>query len=101
MVHLRRRASVFAGFLTRHGGLGWGRSVLVAAALVPLDGAFAQQETMRPGQAFVTRFSGVTAGPGGAIVIDPRGTVGQIIHLRHPASRPKAPHWLTSPSACR
>ena len=97
MVHLGRRASVFAGFLTRHVGLGWGRSVLVAAALVPLDGAFAQQEPMRPGEAFVTRFSGVTAGPGGAIVIDPRGTVGSIIDLRAPSQPPQGQHWIDEP----
>ena len=40
------------------------RSALMAVALFPLTPAMAQDAPLRPGEAFVTRFSGVT-GEGG------------------------------------
>jgi hypothetical protein len=50
---------------------------------------------MRPGEAFVTRFSGVT--PGAAPTLNQQGTVGSIIDLRSPGQPPRGQHWIDEP----
>lgn len=53
---------------------------------------------LRPGEAFVTRFSGIIedgAGKGG--IIDPEGAVGSIIDLRSPQEPPQGQHWIDEP----
>lgn len=73
--------------------------LLTALALHPAE-VLAQQGGLRPGEAFVTRFSGVTTAPGpqGAVpAIDPQGTVGSILDLRNPGRPPEGRHWLNEP----
>jgi len=78
-------------------------TTLAAAALFALAGAAeAQQELpLRPGEAFVTRFSGTMAipGPGGTQLqaLDPGGVVGSIIDLRNPNQPPQGQHWISEP----
>jgi hypothetical protein len=55
---------------------------------------------MRPGEAFVTRFSGVQqSGPqdNPTILIDSNGTVGSIIDVRAPRQPPRGEHWIDEP----
>lgn len=54
------------------------------------------QQAMRPGEAYLTRFSGVTAGANGP-AIDTAGTVGSIIDIRQPAIAPQGQHWVDEP----
>ena len=73
-------------------------SVLALFAGSVVESAAAQQDPMRPGEAFATRFSGTTlvTGPDGkpAVMIDPSGTVGSIVDLRNPGRRPGGEHWF-------
>ena len=58
------------------------------------------QEGLRPGEAFVTRFSGIqSSGPqdNPTIIIDTNGTVGSIIDIRSPRQRPMGEHWINEP----
>jgi putative ubiquitin-RnfH superfamily antitoxin RatB of RatAB toxin-antitoxin module len=70
---------------------------------LPIDPAAAQQGGLQPGEAFVTRFSGVTQapGPGGqqVPVINMNGTSGSIIDLRAPGFPPMGIHWMTEPQS--
>ncbi|MCZ7660952.1 MAG: hypothetical protein M5U07_25505, partial [Xanthobacteraceae bacterium] len=68
----------------------------MAAALFPMTPALAQDVPLRPGEAFVTRFSGVT-GEGAQAAIDLNGTVGSIIDLRSPGQPPQGQHWIDEP----
>ena len=54
---------------------------------------------LRPGEAFVTRFSGTRAeGDDNKVrVIDPDGTVGSIIDVRAPQLPPRGQHWIDEP----
>jgi len=56
---------------------------------------------LRPGEAVVTRFSGVTSadGPDGkpVLAIDVAGTVASIIDLRTPGHPPLGTHWIDEP----
>ncbi len=54
------------------------------------------QQTMQPGEAFLTRFSGVSAGAAGA-AINPSGTVGSIVDIRSPGRPPQGEHWVDEP----
>ena len=90
-----------------------GRSWLAAAAIVclaidplaaqqtGLQPTGLQQTGLQPGEAFVTRFSGVTAqsAPGGAPAssINTSGVVGSIIDLRAPGQAPRGEHWIDEP----
>jgi hypothetical protein len=60
-----------------------------------------QDDLLRPGEAYVTRFSGTTAGPGpnGQLIplINPGGTVGSIIDVRSPGRAPRGEHWYDEP----
>lgn len=85
----RRRARLATGLLA------------LAAALHAAPLAAQQPTALRPGDAFVTRFSGTTTipGPGGAplTVIDPGGASGSIIDLRNPNQPPQGQHWISEP----
>ncbi|MGA9604361.1 MAG: hypothetical protein WBQ82_09630, partial [Methyloceanibacter sp.] len=54
------------------------------------------EEGLRPGESFVTRFSGATD-EGGKPAIDLNGTVGSILDLRHPSTPPQGAQWLNAP----
>jgi uncharacterized repeat protein (TIGR01451 family) len=74
-------------------------AAILLAILVLLsfsDASRAQEEALNPGEAFVTRFSGVN-GTGAAATINPDGTVGSIIDLRSPSQPPQGQHWLNEP----
>jgi Putative peptidoglycan binding domain len=55
-----------------------------------------ESETLKPGEAFITRFSGTT-GEEAAVRINPEGVVGSIIDLRAPSQPPSGQHWLNEP----
>jgi hypothetical protein len=58
------------------------------------------QEGLRPGEAFVTRFSGIqSSGPqdNPIVAIDTNGTVGSILDIRSPRQRPAGEHWINEP----
>ena len=80
-----------------------GRSWLAATAVILLSTVplAAQQTGLQPGEAFVTRFSGVTpqSAPGGAPLasINTNGTVGSIIDIRAPGQAPNGEHWMDEP----
>src|SRR5690606_30425014 len=71
---------------------------LVCLLAVPLA---AQESLVRPGEAFVTRFSGVTTTSGAAgrpiNTINSAGTVGSIIDIRAPGRPPQGEHWMDEP----
>jgi hypothetical protein len=52
---------------------------------------------LRPGEAFVTRFSGTTAAQGAGATLNPEGTVGSIVDLRNPGQPPNGQHWIDEP----
>src|SRR5262249_13853953 len=60
-----------------------------------------QDDLLRPGEAYVTRFSGTASvpGPNGQpiTVIDTAGTAGSIIDVRSPARPPRGEHWYDEP----
>ena len=62
--------------------------LFIGAFMVNCSSSFAQ-DGLRPGEAFVTRFSGATD-EGGKPAIDLNGTVGSILDIRNPGSRRKA-----------
>jgi hypothetical protein len=77
-------------------------TTITIIALLSFDPAIAQQRGMQPGEAFLTRFSGVTtsADPSGqrpTASINVNGTVGSIIDVRAPAFPPVGLHWMTEP----
>ena len=51
---------------------------------------------LQPGEAYATRFSGITA-EDGKIVILPEGVVGSIVDIRNPGTAPKGQHWVNEP----
>src|SRR5690349_3364286 len=69
-------------------------------AFVPSPAIFAQ-EALRPGEAYVTRFSGVSSDSGSGqeqtFAINPDGTVGSVIDIRSPGKRPQGQHWVDEP----
>ena len=56
---------------------------------------------LKPGEAFVTRFSGTKvsegAGDNKTRIINPEGTVGSIIDVRAPQQPPLGQHWIDEP----
>ena len=70
-------------------------SLLIAALAVPWESAHAQ-DTLQPGEAFVTRFSGTTDQVG-RTVLDPGGVVGSIIDLRNLGATSPGAHWVDEP----
>ncbi|MEX0591624.1 MAG: hypothetical protein WD207_11115, partial [Xanthobacteraceae bacterium] len=78
------------------------QGTLAAALLLQAGAATAQQQIpLRPGEAFVTRFSGTMSvpGPGGTAVpvLNPGGVVGSAIDLRNPNQPPQGQHWINEP----
>jgi hypothetical protein len=75
--------------------------ILAAFAGITMEPAVAQDDLLRPGEAFATRFSGTTSlnGPDGKplVLIDPAGTVGSIVDIRAPGRRPAGEHWVDEP----
>ena len=76
-------------------GLHVGLVLLLAALATPSHPAWSE-DGLKPGEAFVTRFSG-TADQGSKPVIDLNGTVGSILDLRHPGSPPQGAELLNVP----
>jgi hypothetical protein len=78
-------------------GMTFVRAVLLTTtiALLPTVPALAQ-DAMQPGEAFVTRFSGIRPSVGGP-AIDTNGTVGSIIDVRSPRTPPLGQHWVDEP----
>jgi hypothetical protein len=75
-------------------------SFAAAALLIALPTSPQAQETLLPGQAFVTKFSGtatVDRGGGPRAVIDLAGTVGVALDLRAPRFAADGRHWLDKP----
>ncbi len=86
MTKTARRLSRFAGAL-----------FFLLVLLLELS-AFAQDARstgMQPGEAFVTRFSGVTSGS--SPEIDVEGIVGSIVDVRKPGQPAQGQHWLNEP----
>jgi hypothetical protein len=70
-------------------------AVIACFAALP---AAAQQGPLQPGEAFVTRFSGVAPQSGSsAPAISVSGAVGSIIDLRAPGQPPRGEHWMDEP----
>jgi hypothetical protein len=68
-----------------------------AAIFGPPQPVSAQDLSLRPGEAFVTRFSGTTQETSGTFAIDTAGIVGSIIDLRAPGKPPQGQHWIDEP----
>ena len=71
-------------------------ALATASTLALCRTAAAQETPLQPGEAYVTRFSGVVATPGGP-VINGAGAVGGIIDLRNPGRPPLGQHWVDAP----
>jgi hypothetical protein len=70
--------------------------LLLAISIAPSSSPALAADPLRPGEAFVTRFSGATD-EGGKPAIDLNGTVGSILDLRHPGAPPQGAEWLNAP----
>jgi hypothetical protein len=81
----------------RSAGFALSHAILITSVLLPSQPLLAQDGAIRPGEAYVTRFSGTRPGQGGAPVIDPNGTVGSIIDVREPGKPPLGQHWIDEP----
>lgn len=74
----------------------WGTALLALLACYAVASAAAQQGPLQPGEAFVTRFSGVTP-QSNPPTININGTVGSIIDVRAPGQPPRGEHWMDEP----
>src|ERR1700738_4776833 len=74
------------------------RSALVAFTLL-LSQPSSAQDVLQPGEAYVTRFSGVSQDPVNEEVftINLDGTVGSIIDIRSPRKPARGEHWIDEP----
>jgi len=70
---------------------------LVLVTIFPGTSLFAQNAPLRPGEAYVTRFSGTVPGQNGVPAINRDGTVGTIIDVRAPERPPQGGHWIDEP----
>lgn len=68
---------------------------LAAIIVLSATGVLAQ-ESLYPGEAYVTRFSG-TVSQDGRAVIDTKGSVGSVIDIRQPGGAPRGGHWSNEP----
>ncbi|MEZ5851643.1 MAG: peptidoglycan-binding protein [Hyphomicrobiaceae bacterium] len=87
MTKTARRLSMLAGalvFLLSH-----------VAAFAQAPPASGPGSAMQPGEAFVTRFSGIRPGP--SPTLDPDGIVGSITDIRKPGQPAQGQHWLNEP----
>ena len=75
--------------------------LLACSASVVFGQQMVQDDLMRPGDAYVTRFSGIMEQPGSSgqptTVINLQGTVGSIINVRSPRRPPRGEHWFDEP----
>jgi endosialidase-like protein len=75
--------------------------VLLGTAGPSFSQSAASDQLLRPGEAYVTRFSGTVMQPGAngqpSPVIDTAGTVGSIIDIRSPNRPPRGEHWYDEP----
>jgi hypothetical protein len=75
--------------------------LLLCCSASVVFGQMMQEDLMRPGDAYLTRFSGTVEqpGPGGqpTTVINLQGTVGSIINVRSPRRPPRGEHWFDEP----
>ncbi|MBV9218180.1 MAG: hypothetical protein JO366_13495 [Methylobacteriaceae bacterium] len=84
-------------------GAAAGASLLALGLLCAqeINPAWAQEGGIQPGEALVTRFSGVasTPGPTGKPIysLDPKGVVGSIVDIRAPRQPPVGQHWIGEP----
>ncbi len=72
------------------------RGVVFSTLLLLFSGGAGAQQALQPGEAYLTRFSGVINDEGRS-VIDPEGTVGSIIDLRYPEGPPQGQQWQNPP----
>jgi hypothetical protein len=78
-------------------------AVVLSAGIVGLASwASAQQavqpdQSFAPGEAYVTRFSGVVSGADGKPTINVNGVVGGVIDVRAPGAPPAGEHWINEP----
>ncbi|MEJ1160446.1 hypothetical protein [Prosthecomicrobium sp. N25] len=89
-----------AGHRVSRAGRSGGVALALASILVTAQAAQAQSNDLtplRPGEAFLTRFSGTAPGPDGKAVIDVNGVVGSVLDLRNPGFRAQGQHWLDEP----
>lgn len=70
---------------------------MAVSASIFVSATAAQTQPLRPGEAFVTRFSGVAKDGGPGPVIDPNGPVGVIIGLAAPQEAPLGQHLVSKP----
>ena len=68
---------------------------LKISACLLASSAIAQTQPLRPGEAFVTRFSGIAKNSETSPRIDPNGPVGVIIGLSSPPEPPSGQHWIS------
>ena len=80
----------------RRARLALASSLSFAALCLTATAVGAQSTGMQPGEAYLTRFSGAVAGPGGPM-IDTSGTVGSIVDVRRPGRPPQGEHWMDEP----
>ena len=73
-------------------GLMMATGALFAPAAVAQEG----EPLLQPGEAYATRFSGMTS-DNGQVVIYTEGVVGSIVDIRNPGVPPKGQHWLDEP----
>jgi hypothetical protein len=76
--------------------------LVVAGAGPALAQTAGPDDLLRPGEAYVTRFSGTTMqadlnGQQPSPIIDTAGTVGSIIDIRSPRRPPRGEHWYDEP----
>ena len=70
--------------------------VLATLAFVAKASLLVQAQELRPGEGFVTRFSGTQA-QDGRLTISLDGIVGSIIDMRQPGGAPRGEHWWNEP----
>jgi len=95
---LRSAVVKISSRLRTSGSFRWPLALL---AVISAGSALAQEPLLRPGEAYVTRFSGVIAAPGPdgqpAPAINTDGTVGSIVDVRMPRQPPQGQHWVDEP----
>ena len=75
-------------------------TTMIIGSLLSILPSTLRAQGMQPGEAFVTRFSGVQqAGPENSptFIIDVNGTVGSILDVRSPGVPPRGEHWADEP----
>ena len=73
-----------------------GLLMATGALFAPATSAQEGEPLLQPGEAYATRFSGMTS-DNGQVVIYTEGVVGSIVDIRNPGVPPKGQHWLDEP----